>query len=190
MRFDKPGCFGFAATYNVRSQVCQSCSFKDDCAAAAKESVQALSGLIDTDSLVKLMHEEAIKKKVAKREQKKAEKASKPELPQKALDLLSGMPNHSARVAKAMLLVGINHRKSLLAGVNSMRGHKPATVEALFDLLIKGPVSRVALIEALKRGFEYTDGTASSQASIIIAAVQRLGIILERDGCFVVRGDQ
>lgn len=189
MQFEKPGCFGFAVTYNVRSQVCQACSYKEACAEAAKESLNQLSQVIDTDSLKKLMHEEAVKRKAAKREER-AQQATKPKLPEAVEALISSLPNHAARTARAMIQVGVNHRKSLLAGVNSMRGQKPATVEILFDLLIAGPTTRQAYIEALLRAFNYTNGTASSQASIVIAAVQKLGIILEQDGCFVVRGNQ
>lgn len=191
MQFEKPGCFGFAVTYNVRSQVCQTCSYKEACAEAAKESIAQLSQIVGTDSLVKLMQEEAVKRKAAKREEKAQQAASnKPKLPEAVEALISSLPNHAARTARAMIQVGVNHRKSLLAGVNSMRGQKPATVEVLFDLLIAGPTTRQAFIEALKRAFDYTNGTASSQASIVIAAVQKLGIILEQDGCFVVRGNQ
>lgn len=188
MQFDKPGCYGFASTYSVRSQVCQVCDHKDSCSLIARENLTKLSEALNVDSLVSLMHEEAVKRKAAKREEKI--KLSTPTFSEAAMALISELPNHSARVAKALLATGSNHRKNLLAGVNSMKGCKPMTMEVLFDLLIKGPVTRVAYIEALKEKFKYTDGTASSQASIGFAAVLKLGIILEKDGCFVVRGSK
>lgn len=182
MRYDKPGCFGFAATYSVKSKVCQGCAFNEDCGKQAKSNLEQLSSHLNVGAVRQMMQ-------VGGRQ---VAKSSAPKTSSTVLEkILSNMPAHVARAASMMVAAKVNHRASLLNGVNSMKGRKPAAIEVLFDLLLKGSVHRADYQAELKRRLDYTDGTASSQASIGIAAVLGIGIAQEDgSGGIVIRGSK
>lgn len=183
MQYEKPGCFGFASTFNIRSKVCQACSHKADCKSKAQIAISSIAERLNVDSVVKLMQEEAVKRAAVE----KVEPKSK--LNPLVEKLLKNQPVHVARAATMILVDGVNHRASLLKGVNSMKGKKPQSIDILFDLLIQGPVNRATYLNALKERAGYTQSTASSQASIGMSAVVAIGIAKEiEDGYIVIRG--
>lgn len=185
MKFEKPGCFGFVATYNVKSKVCEGCGFNAACAEQAKKGLSELAEKLNVNAIKRLMQQEP-----AKSPPKKAVATTR-ELSTIEAKLLSRMSEHAARAARAMLDAGINHRVSLLSGTNSMKGRKPATISVLFDLLLAGPVTRAQLIDAFKQELGYTHATASSQASICITATVGIGIAKEsEEGSIVIRGEK
>jgi len=182
MKFNRPGCFGYVATFNAKSKVCQACDHKAACETKAKSSIEELGKRLNVDAVKRLMFAEKQKAAAIAAQQKPTSMREK---------ILSRMPAHVARTAGMILDVRVNHRMQLLQGVNSMRGRKPATISILFDLLIDGPVSRQRYIEALQGQLGYTSGTASSQASICMSAVVGIGIAKEaEEGRIVIRGDK
>lgn len=186
MQFERPGCFGFVASYNAKSAVCKACKVSQSCAAQAKRSLDELAQRLNVEAVRKLMQDEH-KRPVAKTTTRLA--ANKPSPVRDKI--LAGMSAHVARTAGMILDVGVNHRVSLLKGVNSMKGRKPAPIEVLFDLLLKGPVTRQSYLEAIEQRLGYTRATASSQASIGITAVTGIGIAKDAgDGSIVIRGDK
>lgn len=198
MQYEQPGCFGFVASFNAKSQVCRSCSFNKACAQKAEQGLSDLSRRLNVDAVKRLMQEEAraSKQTVAKKAAVTANNSNnnnhsrKPASPMRER-ILSSMSAHVARAAGAVLDVGVSHRVLLLKGVNSMKGRKPASIELLFDLLLAGPVTRTQYLEALQERFGYTHATASSQASIGITAIMGIGIAKDAgDGSIVIRGKQ
>lgn len=187
MQFERPGCFGFVASYNVKSAVCQACEFNQDCAATSKNSLSELAQKLNVDAVRRLMHNEA-KQTVAKKTKTNTPVQTSNPIRDK---ILAGMSAHVARAAGMILDAGVSHRASLLNGVNSMKGRKPASIEVLFDLLLQGPVTRVSYLEALQERLGYTHATASSQASIGLTAVTGIGIAKDAgDGSIIIRGEK
>lgn len=182
MQFDQPGCFGFAASFNVRSKVCQGCDFKADCEVSAKRNLEEVAKSLNVDAVTQLMQQQPAVKKP------KAAETPKSVSPMRE-KILANMSAHVARAAGMILDTGLNHRLSLIKGINSMQGRKPSSVAILFDLLLAGPVTRTTYSEALQQQLGYTQATASSQASIGIAAVTGIGIAKDAgDGSIVIRG--
>lgn len=54
--FDKPGCFGSAITYNVKSKTCKDCPDFDGCGLHVSVRVGELRQMVNVDSLVKAQH--------------------------------------------------------------------------------------------------------------------------------------
>lgn len=180
MAYDRPGCFGFAATYNVKSKVCAQCSFKQPCAARAEASLKTIADQVNITGVLQLMHE----KRVAARQVVNVTRS----LPVAAVTALSKLPKHAAKIAEILIRSRINLRKILREGSNPLSSGKPATIAVLFDLMLEGEVSRTQYIEALKTRLGHSDNTASSQASIGFAVVTGLGIAHQvRPGTVVLR---
>lgn len=168
MTYNRPGCFGFAATYNVKSKVCSQCSFKTDCAERSETSLKAIADQVNIDGVLRLMHE----RRAAARPVVTPTRA----LPSAAASVLARLPKHAAKLAEILIRSRINLRKVLKQGSNPLPGGKPATIAVLFDLLLEGEVSRTQYVEALITRLGHSDNTASSQASIGFAVVTGLGI--------------
>lgn len=188
MQYEQPGCFGFVASFNVKSQVCKACAFNQSCADQAKQSLSVLAKKLNVDAVSALMQQE---QKETKRALAKTAEEPVKQLSPVREKILAGMSAHAARAAGMILDAGGGHRTSLLNGVNSMKGRKPASIEVLFDLLIQGPVTRTSYLEAMQERLGYTHATASSQASIGMTAVTGIGIAKDAgDGSIVIRGDK
>lgn len=181
MRPNLPGCYGFAATYNIKSKTCQSCEFAAGCETEARANLESLRQLLDVDSVIKLMHQQQV---VTKSSETAAVDDKLPEVARKLIDRL---PSNAQRTAAILLRANINYRKSLEAGVNPIAGRKPVAIAVLFDLLIAGPVSRSAYLQALKEKLSHSPATAASQASIGFAVATGLGIAVMNGDSLEVR---
>jgi hypothetical protein len=54
--YDKPGCFGNAITYNVKSSVCQECEEASACRVAARQRIEELRPMVSVDSILRMAH--------------------------------------------------------------------------------------------------------------------------------------
>jgi hypothetical protein len=184
MRFDRPGCFGFASTFNKRSQVCQECSVATGCENAALSALHTISELVNIDSVIKLMH-------TAKAAERKKVVVVKDPIPEVFQKRLSRMSAHAVKIAEPMARSLINYRKILLEKRNPLDSGKPVIICVLFDLLLHGPVTRQGYIDALQTVLGHSDSTAASQASIGFSVVVGLGIAHQlEDGVIQIRGDK
>lgn len=184
MSYNHPGCFGFASTFNIKSQVCGQCEFAKDCETRSRASLEAIAQQVNVDSVLRSMHQRkaAMRKLVAPTVRL---------LPDAAVRALSRMPKHAAKIAEILIRSGVQPRKALISGRNPLPNGKPATIAILFDLLLEGEVSRAQYIEALQVRLGHTDSTASSQASIGFAVVTGLGIATQtQPGTVVLRREQ
>lgn len=174
MRFDRPGCFGFATTYNAKSKVCEQCSFATDCSAKAKAALDVLADKLNVGAIEATLHgRQAATRRVPVE--------SRPALPSVAQRALARMPKHAAKVAEGLLRSGINFRRYLAEGTNPLSAGKPPTMAVLFDLLLKGEVSRKQYMEALQCRLGHSAQTASSQASIGCSVAMGLGIAVRTE---------
>ena len=182
MASKQPGCFGFASTYNVGSKVCQSCDFATECGVKAKETVEILRDKVNVDALIRLMQQEKTKKTQEKRVE--AAKSVNPMIEK----ITANLPKHVARAATQLLSSGVNHRKSLIKGKNTLRGKSPKSMEVLFDLVIE--TQHATQKQLLKRLEDagYQTATASSLASICLSAASSVGILKQTEGVYKLRG--
>lgn len=181
MQPNLPGCFGFAATYNVKSKTCQSCEYANDCEPKARANLEALRQVLEVDSVIRLMHQQRAIKTV------ETTLAIDSALPEVARKLIERLPSNAQRTAAMLLRANINYRKSLEAGINPIAGRKPVAIAVLFDLLIAGPVSRSAYLQALKEKLSHSPATAASQASIGFAVATGLGIAAMKGDSLEIR---
>lgn len=168
--FDKPGCFGFAATYSVKSPTCEACNEKQGCAERARQSLEKLAQVINVDAALKNMH--AVQR-VARAERKLNK--PKPSLPEAIQKRLEALPRNTARVGEVLFAKGIDYRSALEKGLNPIRNDSPKSISLLFDLLIEGPVTRNQYLMALKNEGQ-SAATAASQATIGFTLVTKFGI--------------
>lgn len=173
MQFDKPGCFGNAITYSVKSKTCQECEENHQCALAARQRIEELKPLISVDAILKMSH---------KAPEKPVEQVRfDADLPETARKLISMLPENAQRTAAQLVRSKINFRKQLQAGINPIKDQKPLAVSVLFDLLLTGPVERDVYLLELKIRLGHSPAVAVSQAAIGVAVVIGLGIA-KRDG--------
>lgn len=52
--YDKPGCFGSAITFSVKSGTCKACDFRETCEVQARERLEELKPMVSTDAIEKL----------------------------------------------------------------------------------------------------------------------------------------
>jgi hypothetical protein len=179
MQFDKPGCFGNAITYSVKSIVCQACEYSSECRTAARQRIEELRPLISVDAILKMSHKGS--EKLAEQPRFDAD------LPETAQKLISMIPENAQRVAASLLRTKVNFRKMLIEGVNPIRDQKPLAVSVLFDLLLKGPVDRYTYMLELKDKLGHSPSVAASQASIGVSVVTGLGIARIADEKLIIR---
>lgn len=173
MQFDKPGCFGSAITYSVKSKTCQECEEHHSCALAARQRIEELKPLISVEAILKMSHKSPEKPVVQTR--------FDADLPETAQKLISRLPENAQRTAAQLVRTKINFRKHLIEGINPIKNQKPLAVAVLFDLLLKGPVDRITYLLELKTVLGHSPAVAASYAAIGVAVVTGLGIA-KRDG--------
>lgn len=167
MQFDKPGCFGNAITYSDMSSTCTGCEERSECRLAALQRLEELKPLISVDSILKMSHRPS---------QKLADTLVFEDLPETARKLIAMIPDNAKQTAAKLLRTKINFRKQLIEGVNPIKNQSPLALSVLFDLLIKGPVTRTAYMMELKTILGHSPSIAASQASIGVAVAIGLGI--------------
>ncbi|ATW57996.1 hypothetical protein CNR34_00063 [Pseudomonas phage nickie] len=179
MQFDKPGCFGNAITYSVKSKSCQECEESHSCALAARQRIEELRSLISVEAILKMSH---------KSPEKPVEKTRfDADLPETAQKLIAMLPDNAQRTAAQLLRLKVNFRKHLIEGINPIKNQKPLAVAVLFDLLLKGPVERITYLLELKNVLGHSPAVAASQAAIGVAVVVGLGIAKREGENLIIR---
>lgn len=180
MQFDKPGCFGNAITYSVRSSTCTACEAASECAPQARQRIEELKTLISVEAILKMSHKPT------------QTPAGVPirfdaDLPPTAQKLIAMMPLHAQRTAAQALRLKVNFRKSLLEGVNPIPSQKPLALSVLFDLLLLGAVDHQRYMLDLKERLGHSPAVAADQAAIGYAVATGLGVARLVDGKLEIR---
>lgn len=182
MRYEQPGCFGYAATYSVKSATCSACDSREHCAVEAKKSLDELARVINVDAAIKLMHDH-------RKDIVKSAKPSRQELTAVQQALVERMSKNAGKLAEFMLLKRINYRQALCEGTNPLKDDAPISISLLFDLMLEGPVTRADYLMALKDRLGQSPSTAASQASIGFQVVKGLGIGRFENECLSIRSN-
>lgn len=171
--FDKPGCFGYASTYDHKSKACQACGHSNECSIKALANLEELSKRLNVDALVKVKHG--------------TQASEKPKVDSVVEKVLSQFPESSRKVAEQVLSKP-TVRKDLMRGVNQITS-SPACMRVLFDELLSGETDRSKYVQALKKS-GYSDSSAITQASIGIkvATGLRIAKVDERGNITLRRG--
>lgn len=179
--YDKPGCFGYAATYDTKSKACQSCEHSNLCSLQAVLNLEKLSQRLNVTALVKSKFKPSKKEKPASEKPKVDQESNREKV-------LSQFPASARRVAEVLLDLRVSLRKDLERGVNPV-GNSPSNMKVLFDLLIKGETTRAGYIQALIES-GYSEGSAAAQATvgIRVATGLRIANVDERGNITLRRG--
>lgn len=176
--YDKPGCFGYASTYDAKSKACQSCEHSNLCSVSALRNLEELSQRLNVAALVKTKFSQP----------KPASEKRKPVKDSNREKVLSQFSDTTRRVAEILLDLRVPLRKELERGVNPV-GNSPSNMKVLFDELIKGETTRAGYIKALIES-GYSEGSAAAQASvgIRVATGLRIANVDERGNITLRRG--
>jgi len=182
-----PLCYGLAAAYSLKSEICKGCSWRESCGERAGAMMKRLrSGLADaaTASVSETVVEECPGKtppialervRVVSATSTASETTSVPstsnELPKNARKLLE-------RLARG----GIDLQAQLDAGVNPFDEKGPEFLRVVFALIQTGPFSRRSFRDAFVLTGGVTEGTAASHVSFTVPALIHLGVIEEVGG--------
>jgi hypothetical protein len=192
--YDKPGCFGFAATFS-NDGVCKTCNAAEACQENASEAVRMMQERqVQAASL--FAEHRLFRASRSKETASLAVHLSVP-TPKRAPKIVSLTEEQQKLVDQAPVKVrpelrkimerGIPFRAELESGVNPIRnsGGRPAYLEFTCDLLLKGRFDRKTLRDALSERFGWTYGTVNSHVTIIATLLPMLGIE-ENNGSFAL----
>lgn len=208
-----PACFAAPSVFAHDSQICQSCPAFDSCSAASLNTLQALRESIDISHLLK-RHQNARKVTIEAAQPEENTRASnikfmpslkKPTAPvkrrativerqvftidadvQAIIDNLNQKPAALVhRLAKNGMLEVI--KTELSHGRNPYASQeRRCFLSVTCEKLLSGGYTKKSLEMALMTALSWKKGTASSHYIIVTPAFVALGIIVEKDGMYVV----
>lgn len=184
MGYDRPGCFGHAVTFNLKSPQCQECHASEECSVSAKARLDELSQVLNVDAILRMSHKQP--KTAPAQEQPRFDA----DLSETARRIIARLPENAQRTAARLIRTNLNFRKVLLAGRNPIHEQKPVSVSVLFDLLLLGPVTGDQYLNSLRERVGHSPSIAASEASIGISIVTGLGIAVIEDGHLIIRKDK
>lgn len=208
-----PACFAAPSVFAHDSQICQSCPAFDSCSAASIKTLQELRDSIDISHLLK-RHQNARKVTIEAAQPEENKRASnmkfmpspkKPSAPvkrrtavverqvftisgdvQEVIDKLNQKPAALVhRLAKSGMLEVI--KTELSHGRNPYASQeRRCYLSVACEKLLSGGYTKKSLEMAYMTALSWKKGTASSHYIIVTPAFLALGIIVEKDGMYVV----
>lgn len=185
VNFDKPGCFGFLATFSSDG-VCKTCQVAEACQEGTSGAIRAMQER-RVHAATLLAEHRMFRASRNKETSSLAVHLSTP-MPKRAKKIVSLTQEQQRLIEAAPVKVrpelrkvmerGIPFRAELESGVNPIRnsGGRPAYLEFTCDLLLKGRVDRKTLRQALSERFGWTCGTTNSHVTILSSLLPALGI--------------
>lgn len=212
-----PGCFGAASVYGVDSKACQGCVGFAGCGDASMATLQSIRETIDVRDILAKHENARLKSEAARkaliRSPRPPAAQPRPAQPKPILQPVERqtsmasmrfeisaddqyvLANISAKNDKAgkqaIIWCKANKirecREELPQGRNPFAVGGSAFMRVACDMLISGGFTRASLKDELMRKLDWTDGTAGSHVSMIVAILASFKLIEIASDRFVIR---
>lgn len=193
--YDKPGCFGFAATF-CNDGVCKTCSAAEACQESASVAVKMMqerqvqaAALLAEHRLFRANRSKETASLSVGFSVPKLKRAPKiATLTEEQQKIVEAAPVKVRPELRKIMERGIPFLAELQGGTNPIRnsGGRPAYLEFACDLLLeKRTVDRKTMRDALSDRFGWSYGTVNSHVTIIASLLSILGI-KETNGSFAL----
>jgi hypothetical protein len=181
-----PSCFGWPSVFNAASATCSACSVKSDCLAACKVLAVKMrqSGAPQTAPVDAGVGEVIPGKQAPSQFGVGPGQVNRGLTPDEQI-VCEKLPKKVAPRYQSMVRTGFTDRAAIQfrAGINPFRPKDAKFLRLACDRLLSGGVSKKELKQAYRESFNWTEGTAASHVSVVVALLPVIGLARINGDC-------
>lgn len=211
-----PGCFGAASVYSMDSKACQQCVAFEKCGVAAIKTLEGIRSVVDISDILKRhqaarakSRTENVKPTASVPVEPSPIPVAQPKPISKPVERRTPMERVTFEISEAdqavLMIIGeksiktreqaivlckqnkINAmREGLPKGDNPFATSGPQFLRIVCNMIVSGGFTKASFKARLMEELTWTDGTAGSHVAITCALLYSFGIIVGKEGSFVL----